>query len=406
MSSSSLNNKMVVRFKKYDKLVALKDLKPHPKNRNSHPEDQVARLAAILKYQGVRLPITVSKQSGFITRGHGRLAAAKHLKWKEFPVVYMDYDDSDQEYADLQSDNAIALWSALDVDAIRQELGELDFSFDPDMLGIRDFNLSVTKEEPGCDEDATPEPPKKARTVLGDVYTLGKHRLMCGDSTSIDAVEKLMAGKKADMLFTDPPYGISINADYGSRMKGKEGFIKRNTKHYSDIIGDDSDFDPSFFLEYFSECKIFLWGANNYTQKLPKGQWLVWYKKTTDGMKRMFGWDFELCWTNQKAGSVYEQAWAGCFGHNKELDGATKTHPSMKSCSLVLKIFGDYPSHNVVDLFGGSGTTLIAAEKTNRQCFMMELDPKYCDVIVRRYCDYVGTNSVKLNGEKMKWVTT
>jgi ParB-like chromosome segregation protein Spo0J len=143
---------MKIRFSKYDKLIALKDLKPHPKNRNSHPEEQIARLAEIIKYQGVRSPITVSKQSGFITRGHGRLAAAKLLKMKTFPVVFQNYDSTDQEYADLQADNAIALWSVLDVDAIRKEIADLEFDFDPNVLGLREF-AEIEFKEPDAKKD-------------------------------------------------------------------------------------------------------------------------------------------------------------------------------------------------------------------------------------------------------------
>lgn len=132
---------MKIRFKKYDALLPLAKFKAHPKNRNQHPEDQIARLAEILKYQGVRLPITVSKRSGFITRGHGRLLAAQKLKWKTFPVVYQDYDDDAQEYADLIADNSIANWAELDVVGIRADLAEFDDGlFDPNMLGLQSFS--------------------------------------------------------------------------------------------------------------------------------------------------------------------------------------------------------------------------------------------------------------------------
>jgi DNA modification methylase len=378
----------------FDEMVSVKKLKPHPQNRNKHPDVQITRLAEILEYQGWRYPIKVSKLSGYITSGHGRLMAAQKLGLKEVPVNFQEYESVEQEYADLTADNAIALWAEIDFAAINADLPDLGPDFNIDMLGLKDFILEpAEKLEPGCDPDDIPEK-VEPKTKLGDLYELGSHRLLCGDSTDILQVENLMNGHRADMVFTDPPYGIGIDADYGARMKGKEGFIKRAKKSYSNIIGDDKDFDPTWILGYFQESSIFLWGANNYAQKLPKGQWFVWYKKTTDGMKKMFGWDFELCWTNQKAGQVYEQAWAGCFGHNKKLDGDTKTHPSMKSVSLIEKCFNDYPGENVIDLFGGSGSTLIACEKTNRKCFMMELDPHYCDVIVARWEKFTGKKAV------------
>jgi DNA modification methylase len=381
----------------YDELLPVKELRRNPKNPNIHSKEQIERLAQILEYQGWRYAIKVSRQSGFITSGHGRLEAAIHLGQSNVPVVFQDYDNDEQEYADIVADNAIASWAELNLANINTEIGNLGPDFDIDLLGIKDFTLDLSdKLEPGCDEDEVPEKVEpKAKT--GDIYRLGNHRLMCGDSTSIDAVEKLMNGDKPDMVFTDPPYGINIDADYGNRMKGKEDFIKRSHKTYSDIIGDDKAFDPSFMLGYFKDTKIFLWGANNFTENLPRGQWLVWYKKTTDGMKKMFGWDFELCWTNQSAGQVYEQSWAGCFGHNKRLDGDTKTHPSMKSVQLIVKIFADYPSESVIDLYGGSGSTLIACEKTNRKCFMMEIDPHYIDIIIARWEKYTGKKAELIN---------
>lgn len=134
----------------HDKLVKITELKPHPKNRNKHPEDQIERLTKILKYQGIRSPIKVSKRSGFITAGHGRLEAFKKLKIKQIPVNYQDYDSDEQEYADLQSDNAIALWADLDLSGINLDVPDLGPDFDIDMLGIKDFNLDF---KPGTEDE-------------------------------------------------------------------------------------------------------------------------------------------------------------------------------------------------------------------------------------------------------------
>lgn len=247
-------------------------------------------------------------------------------------------------------------------------------------------------------QDEVPEV-KNTDIKLGDLFQLGEHRLLCGDSTDKAQVDRLMNGSRADMVFTDPPYGIDIQADYGNRMKGssRSSIGDRAVKVYKQIEGDNKAFDPSMILECFADSKIFLWGANNYANNLPRGDWLVWYKKTNDQMKKMFGWDFELCWTNQKAGQVYEHAWAGVLGHNKELDGATKTHPTMKSVSLIIKVFQDYESTVVWDGFLGSGSTLIACEKTNRKCYGMEIDPQYCQVIIDRFEKFTGKKAVKVS---------
>lgn len=384
-------------------VVDLMGLIPNPKNPNKHPKAQIDMLSKIISYQGQRLPIVVSKRSGFIVKGHGRLEAIHRLGWTKAAVDYQDYDDEAQEFADMIADNKIAELAQHDDEMFKLEAINLDLDkngFDLDLLGIPDLDLSIFTEK--GNEDEIPEVTQSI-SKLGDIYQLGNHRLMCGDSTDKATVEKLMNGVKADMVFTDPPYGININAAYGDRMQGKGELAGRSKKIYSNIIGDDEEFDPSFILQQFGDAKIFFWGANNYTKNLPRGSWLVWYKKTTEGLSKMFGWSFELCWTNQAAGQVYEQAWAGCFGHNKKLDGDTKTHPSMKSVALIDKIFADHSAAKVVDLFGGSGSTLIACEKTNRKCFMMELDPHYVDVIVSRFCRYVNNTSINRNGENIEW---
>lgn len=375
------------------KWVPIKDVKPNEKNRNKHPKEQIDRLAMIIERHGWRHPLIVSEQSGKLVIGHGRLQAAQKLKLKEVPVMVQKFNSPEEEFEVSVADNAIPTWAELDLSGIQSDLPDFDPTLlNLDALGLKDFRFEPL--EPGkCDEDEVPER-VEPRTKLGDLYTLGEHRLLCGDATNIQHVERLMDGNKADMVFTDPPYGISINAAYGDRMKGRGPMATRSKKVYSDIIGDDSDFDPSWIFGYFKEQQIFLWGANNYAQKLPKGSWLVWYKKLTPEMKKMYGWDFELCWTNQSAGSVYEQAWAAFLGHNKKLDGDTKTHPSMKSVSLIEKIFNDYPATTVVDVYGGSGSTLIACEKTNRKCFMCELDPYYVDIIVARWEKYTGKKAI------------
>lgn len=205
----------------YDKLVSTSELAPHPKNRNKHPDEQIERLAKVLKYQGWRYPVKVSKLSGFITSGHGRLLAARLNGWKEVPVNFQDYEDEAQEYADVQADNAIASWAELDLAGINSDIGDLGPDFDIDLLGIEDFTLEIAEKlEPQCDEDDIPEQ-VEAKTKRGDIYKLGRHRLMCGDSTSIDDVERLMAGDKADMVFTDPPYGVAYEGGHNKKKRSR-----------------------------------------------------------------------------------------------------------------------------------------------------------------------------------------
>src|SRR5579863_260585 len=216
----------------YDKLVPIHELKKHPQNRNNHPSEQIKRLAKILNYQGWRYPIKVSKQSGFITSGHGRLLAALINNRVEVPVNYQDYESSDQEYLDVQSDNAIASWAELDTSSIQNDLKDLP-NLDIDLLGIKDFKLIEPEIIPQCDEDEVPEV-KESFVKLGDIWQLGNHRLMCGDSTSINAVEKLMNGEKADITFTSPPYNAGCFGYDGGKDKYKSNSDNKNQDEYFD----------------------------------------------------------------------------------------------------------------------------------------------------------------------------
>ena len=394
---------MIVRCA-FDKLVDLDELIAHPKNRNKHPDDQIKRLAEILKYQGWRYPVKVSNRSERVTSGHGRILAAKLAGWKQVPVNYQDYDSDEQEYADVQADNAIASWAELDLSGINSDIGDLGPDFDIDLLGIKDFVLEPAELIPQCDEDAVPEH-VEPRTKLGDVYQLGRHRLMCGDSTSIDAVENLMGGEKADMVFTDPPYGMRLDTDY-TTMGG-------SSKKHAPVLGDGDDFTPELINTVFasapSATEVFMWGADYYAEHLPNkndGAWLVWDKRSSPEdigkMDGQFGSAFELCWSMKKhSREMIRLTRPTSFWRGDE----TSVHPTQKPVGLVEWIFERYGKPNVLDLFGGSGSTLIACEKTNRRCFMMELDPKYCSVIVERWCKYTGQEAYLLNedGTQTAW---
>lgn len=372
-------------------------LKPNPKNPNKHSKEQIERLAKLIKYQGWRLPIIVSKLSGYIVAGHGRLEAAKHLRLKEVPVAFQDFTDADQEYAFLVSDNSIASWAELDLAGINTDIGDLGPDFDIDLLGIEDFVIEPTEKlEPGCNEDEVPEhvePITKAR----DLYLLGKHRLLCGDSTSIDAVEKLMNGEKADIVFTDPPYGVNVVANNGTVASGK--LCKPGV--YSKIIGDDTTDTARDCYNLITALEIpviCLWGGNYYSEFCPASPgWIVWDKRG-DMASNDFP-DCELAWTNQKRPArIYKQLWSGMI---KEGEKGKRVHPTQKPIALAEWCFEklDKDSKSVLDLFGGSGSTLIACEKTNRKCFMMELDPHYCDVIVARWEKYTGKKAELINGQ-------
>lgn len=364
----------------HDRLVPIVELKFNPNNTNKHPPEQIDRLAKILEYQGWRYPIKVSKQSGFVTSGHGRAMAAMKLKWFEAPVSFQDYENEAQELADLTSDNAIASWAELDLSMVNVQLESLGPDFDIDLLGIKNFEIEVADKDLG-DEDAVPEH-VEPKTKLGDVYKLGNHRLMCGDSTSIDAVKKLMESVVPDLIYTDPPYGMNAVT--------KSGVLSK--KYKTDIIGDDNPdvakdcFRLAFGL--YPESKHVWWGANYYSSALPDSEcWIVWDKNNGKSIQT----DAELAWSNFR--SVVRQ-----FTQSSEKKN--RVHPTQKPVSLVdwvLERFNIKPK-TIADFFAGSGSTLIASEKNGIKSYNMEFDPKFCDVIVARWEKYTGLKAELING--------
>lgn len=227
------------------KLVEIEKLVPNPKNNNRHPVEQLERLAKIIEFQGFRDPIIVSNRSGFIVCGHARLDVAKKIGMEKVPVVYQDFDSEAQEYAHLTADNEIARWAELDYQELYENLKEIELD-DVDMLGIEDFKMPEVEElNPQADEDDVPEAPPEPVTKRGDIWLLGNHRLMCGDSTLIDDVEKLMNGEKADMVFTDPPYNIASDS---------KNFAAGTSRSMNDL--KNSEWDKGFKIEDFLPLAI------------------------------------------------------------------------------------------------------------------------------------------------------
>jgi len=389
------------------KEVEVSALIPYAKNSRTHDDAQVAQIAASIKEFGWTNPILVDGDKGVIA-GHGRLLAARKLGMDKVPTIELKDMTEAQKKAYVIADNKLALNAGWDTNFLSLELQELkDQDFDLTLLGFDDKELDALLApevtEGLTDEDAVPDTPIEPKTKLGDIYILGNHRLMCGDSTSIDAVNKLMNGKKADVVFTDPPYGMFLNADY-SDMGGKNSMTKKSGNKYDQVIGDNEDFSPELIntvFACFDYCKeIFLWGADYYAEHLPNknnGSWVVWDKRGDESADKMYGSTFELCWSKARHKRMMARVkWAGIFGIEKEHD-KKRVHPTQKPVELVAWFF-DYFSlkdkKNVVDLYGGSGSTLIASEKVGKNAFLMELDPKYCDVIVKRWEDFTGKKAI------------
>lgn len=375
---------------KYDELVDPKKLKNHPKNPNKHANDQIERLSDLYKYHGIRHAIIISNLSGKIVAGHGRKMAALRIGIKEFPVVYQDFESEESEYAFMTSDNAIQEWSELDYGLINLEIQNLGPDFDLKNLGLKNFELEPADKEGLTESDNVPDVAQNVHNVqLGQIWKLGEHRLMCGDSTNAETVAKLMDGNKADMVFTDPPYGIDEETDRAFAARSR--IAKGNT--FSKIIGDDSIETALKILSIIEDIKIHvLWGANYYCHSLPQtNNWLVWDKREEEKERDMNS-DCELAFVKCKKSStrIFRHKWKGMIKASEH--GQSRVHPTQKPIALAEWCFNEYAkdSKSILDLFGGSGSTLIACEKTNRKCFMMELDPHYCSVIIERWQQFTG----------------
>jgi len=369
----------------------VKDLIPYARNSRTHSDEQITQIASSIREFGFTNPIIIDDKNNIIA-GHGRIMAANKLGIKEVPCVVVSGWTEAQKKAYVIADNKLALNAGWDEQMLKlefDELGELGFNleltgFSLDEIGK--FNPVVV--EGLTDEDAVPEAPETPKTVLGDIWLLGDHRIMCGDSTSIDAVEKLMDGKKADMVFTDPPYNI----DY-------QGVSDKRDKIANDKMDDDSFQD--FLQQSIMPCDVlYVCCSWQYEQLFKRAMENIGCKP-----KAMIVWDkvnpaqhLDLYFKQHEIIFYY-----GPFGGQKTVRGdvwqmkrqKNTVHPTMKPVELIEIALGDHPTRKIVyDGFGGSGSTLIACEKSGRHCRMMELDPKYCDVIIKRWQDFTGRKAV------------
>ena len=378
------------------------NLIPYANNSRTHSDDQINQVASSIKEFGVTNPVLIDEQGGIIA-GHGRVMAAKKLGLSEVPTITLEGLTKAQVKAYVIADNQLALNSGWDVDTLKLEIETLqELDFDIDLLGFDDDFLSgLLDEEPSeglTDDDAVPELPDEPVTVLGDVWQLGSHRLMCGDSTSIDLVEKLMDGHKADMVFTDPPYGVDykgINNDDRGGLSGLLNSVFSNylltSKSGASIYCFHSDRCADIFNEefrlFFHFSSMIIWVKNSLTLSQTDYQ--------SQHEPCLYGWmdNGTHSWhSDRKQTSIWR--------FDKE---RVEGHTTPKPVELVSKAISNSSKGGdlISDFFGGSGSTLIACEKTGRNASVMEIDPKYCDVIVSRWQDFTGKEAVlESSGDK------
>ena len=389
--------------------VDINSIKPYKNNAKLHPQEQIEQIKKSIEQFGMDDPIGIWKDE--IVEGHGRLIACKELGYTEVPIIRLDHLTDEERKAYTLAHNKLTMNSDFDLDILNDELDDIlnidmsDFGFDLDL---------EDEEEKEIIEDEVPEVPEEPKAKLGDIYQLGNHRLMCGDSTKEEDVAKLMNGVKADMVFTDPPYGMNLDTDYSKLPENKE-FEKekgiKGGKTYKPVIGDNDDFKDELVTTIFNNfdyCKeIFVWGGDYYPELLKdykKGNYIVWDKKSNEGMEnnnfdRTLSSNFELCWSkNKHKKDIVRILWVSAFGTEQEFDHK-RVHPTQKPTKLSRWFIDKYSKENdlIVDIYGGSGSTLIACEQLNRKCYMMELDPHYIDVIIQRWENFTGEKAIKLN---------
>ena len=383
------------------KEVAVDKLIPYAKNSRTHSVEQVAQIAASIKEFGFRNPILVDNLT--LIAGHGRLLAAQKLGLDKVPTIDCSDMTKSQKKAYIIADNKLALNAGWDTAMLTIEMQELqEEGFDLELLGFDDKELNALLEpdvvEGLTDEDAVPETPKEATTKLGDIYILGKHRLMCGDSTSITDMEKLVNGQPVDMCLTDPPYNVAY-----------EGGTKEKLTIQNDSMEDGQfrQFLRDAFVAADTVMKagavFYIWHADsegyNFRGACHDTGWkvrqcLIWKKSSLVMGRQDYHWIHEPCLYGWKEGASH--LWSADRKQTTILEFNKPTrngeHPTMKPVELFeYQMLNNTKGGDIIlDSFGGSGTTMIAAEKHGRYARIMELDPKYCDVIVKRWEDFTG----------------
>ena len=383
---------------------------PYINNSRKHSDEQVAQIAASIKEFGWTNPILVDGTNGIIA-GHGRLLAARKLGMDKAPVIELAHITDTQKKALIIADNKLALNADWDTELLTIELNELiadDFAldilgFDKDEL---DALLNVIEPNAGLtDEDAVPDVPDEPKTKPGDIYVLDNHRLMCGDSTSIDAVEKLMDGQLADMVFTDPPYGVDYDGGHATEKRRTKLDNDDKTLMYAGAL-------PIAYIVSKEGAALYLWFADRFAKDVLEAletcnykvrTWIIWNKNLAQfgAIGAQYKPKHEPCIYAFKKG--HAPYWNGPNNEVTVWDvkrhSKNEFHPTQKPVELPERALANNSKAGdiVLDLFGGSGSTMIAAEKTGRKARLMELDPKYCDVIVKRWEDFTGKKAILLS---------
>jgi hypothetical protein len=387
---SKMEKQPTIEYRAVDSLI------PYANNSRKHSPEQIDQIAASIREFGFLSPCVVAAD-GTIIAGHGRVMAAMKCGVKSVPCVVADHLSEGQRRAYVILDNRLTDLGDWDKELLQLELADIvvefpdidiaEMGFSPEEL--EELDLSPIGEEEGGTEgltnDEVPDAPATPTTKTGDIWILGNHRVMCGDSTNKKVIDRLIVGQNIDACITDPPYGISYSPGAGGRGAfGKPCHKKFTGKNI--VRGDENPFDPSPFLNY---PIVILWGANNFASRLfDSSCWFVWDKREAESTLSFA--DCEMAWTNLPGTArMFRHMWNGVAKASE--NGLSRLHPTQKPIALMEWCIekANNPK-NILEPFCGSGSTLIACEKTSRFCFGMEIDPHYCDVIVKRWQDFTG----------------
>jgi DNA modification methylase len=379
---------------------------PYARNARTHSAEQVAQVAASIAEFGWTNPI-LAGADGIVIAGHARLLAARKLGMTEVPVIVLDHLTESQRRALVLADNRLALNAGWDEEMLRVEMAALDDDgFNLEVVGFTDEEIADLLRDPeevhagNTDDDAVPETPETAITVPGDTWLLGQHRLLCGDSVQMESVEKVLAGGLADMVFCDPPYNVNYGATMKDKLRGKARKIA------NDDLGQDFEQflrDACVNILAVTKGAIYVCMSSSELHTLQKafreagGHWstfVIWAKSTFTMGRSDYQRQYEPILYGWKDGT--QHFWCGARDQGDvwfiKKPQVNDLHPTMKPVELVERAVRNSSKDRdtVLDPFGGSGTTLIACEKTGRQARVIELEPKYCDVICRRFMDFSG----------------
>jgi DNA modification methylase len=403
-----------IEFRLVSKLI------PFARNARTHSEQQVSQIAASIKEFGWTNPILIGSDDVIIA-GHARLLAAQKLGMTEVPVIVLDHLSPAQRKALVLADNKLALNAGWDEDLLRAELADLQsLDFNLDLTGFASIEIDALLRDPMIEEraDEAPPPPEVATTRPGDLWLLGPHRVLCGDATSADAVARVLNGSKPLLMVTDPPYGVELDSEWRDRAginkhgPAQASYMKHRVEgHTQTKISGDTIADWSHAFELVPSLQVaYVWHASRFTSEVLSGllrigfihhQQIIWRKSQAALTRTHYWFNHEPAWYVRKKNAP----WFGKPGENTTVwDAASPKmimggsdeerfdHPCQKPCELARRPILNHLKRGelVYDPFLGSGTTLAAAEVTERVCFGIELDPKYVDVIVERWQQLTG----------------